>query len=196
MINFNHFNINILSFFISLLIFLILISAINISETKIKKEPNTLKNTSVSINNVENQIAKNEINKEEIKEWKIEIDALELKADIIEIEGTTPNKEFVGHINKTSILGQNIALIAYNFGTDKNYFANLKDLKVGDKIKYIVNDKLLTYEVILNQIIEKDELEEKIKNDNQNYNCLKLFTYVKNINNKLRYVCAKEIIDR
>ena len=189
MINFNHFHISILSVFISSIIFIIIVSIINIPKKENKELENTL-NTSVSINNAENQTLEDEITVEQINKWKIEIDSLNIKANIIEIDGFTPNKEFVSHISKTSILGKNIALIAYNYGTDKNYFANLKDLIVGDKIRYIVNYRLLTYEVISNQIIEKESLEEIINDSNKNYNCLKLFTYVKNVDNKLRYVCA------
>ena len=195
MINFNSFHINILSVFISLIIFLLLISIINIPKNENKKNENkkleyTL-NISVSINNVKNEVLNHKINKEQITKWKIEINKLSLKADIIELDENTPNNYSVGHIKQTSILGNNIALIAYNFGTDKNYFANLKELSVGDKIIYTVNDKKFNYKVISNKIIEKNSLEEILKDNNKNERLLKLITYVKDIDNKLRYVLSK-----
>ena len=188
MINFNCFHVNIISAVISFFIFLILIFLINIPKGK---ESTNISNKNEFINDINNEVINFEINKEKIVKWKIEIESLNLEADIKDIEEIVPNKDSIGHFKQTSILGNNIALIAYNFGTEKNYFANLKDLSTGDKIKYIVNDKIITYEVISNKIIEKENLDMILKYNNDSYSLLKLFTYVKGIDDKLRYVLSK-----
>ena len=181
MINFKKSNVNILSFFISSIIFLIIISIINYPKTS------NINNSSINITNSINEEIK------EIEKWTIEIKSLGLKANINEIDGDTPTDNYVCHFKDTSILGDNIALIAFNYGKDKNYFANLKDLKIGDEIIYTVNDKVKKYKVSFNQIIEKQNLKSIIENNNTS--SLKLFTYVKNLSNNLRYVYAQETID-
>lgn len=181
MINFKKSNVNILSFFISSIIFLIIISIINYPKTS------NINSSSINITNSLDEEIK------EIEKWTIEIKSLGLKANINEIDGDTPTDDYVGHFKDTSILGDNIALIAFNYGKDKNYFANLKDLKIGDEIIYTVNDKVKKYKVSFNQIIEKQNLKSIIENNNTS--SLKLFTYVKNLSNNLRYVYAQETID-
>lgn len=181
MINFKKSNVNILSFFISSIIFLIIISIINYPKTS------NINNSSINITNSLDEEIK------EIEKWTIEIKSLGLKANINEIDGDTPTDDYVGHFKDTSILGDNIALIAFNYGKDKNYFANLKDLKIGDEIIYTVNDKVKKYKVSFNQIIKKQNLKSIIENNNTS--SLKLFTYVKNLSNNLRYVYAQETID-
>ena len=181
MINFKKSNVNILSFFISSIIFLIIISIINYPKTS------NINSSSINITNSLDEEIK------EIEKWTIEIKSLGLKANINEIDGDTPTDDYVGHFKNTSILGDNIALIAFNYGKDKNYFANLKDLKIGDEIIYTVNDKVKKYKVSFNQIIEKQNLKSIIENNNTS--SLKLFTYVKNLSNNLRYVYAQETID-
>ena len=189
--NFNKSNINILSFFISSIIFLIIIFFINYPKIINKNDLYIAENNTIS-----NEIEDKDIKETEIVKWSIEIKSLGIKANINQIEGDTPNEDYVGHFKDTSILGENIALIAFNFGSTKNYFANLKELKVGSEIIYTVNDKIKKYKVISNKIIAKESLKNIINDYNSNDNpCLKLFTYVKDLNNNLRYVYAQEIID-
>ena len=190
MINVNKFNVNILSFFISLIIFLFLISFINSPKLSNKNNLNIIENNNTTLN-----VAKNETVKEtEIKKWSIEIKSLGINANINQIEGSIPNDDYVGHFKSTDILGKNIALIAFNFGSKNNYFANLKELKIGDEVIYTVNDKVKKFKVVYNQIIEEESLKNVLEEHNNN-TCLKLFTYVKDLNNKLRYVYTEEIID-
>ena len=190
MINFNKFNVNILSFFISSIIFLIIISIINYPKPSNKNNLSIMKNSNIDLNEVKSETIK-EI---EITKWTIEIKSLGINANINQIEGNTPNEDYVGHFKDTDILGKNIALIAFNYGATNNYFANLKDLKAGDEVIYTVNDKIKKFKVIYNQIIEKESLKSILK-DYNNRECLKLFTYIKDLNNKLRYVYTEEIID-
>ena len=187
MINFNKFNVNILSFFISSIIFLILISIINYPKISNNNNLNIIKNNSIDSNEIESE------NIKEITKWTIEIKSLGIKANINQMEGVTPSEDYVGHFKDTDILGKNIALIAFNYGATKNYFANLKDLKAGEEVIYTVNNEIKKYRVISNQIIEKDSLNSILKDYNNGG--LKLFTYVKDLDNYLRYVYAQEIID-
>lgn len=228
MMNFNKSNINILSFFISSIIFLIIISILNypqiINKGKLASQTenapimnnNEIENTPVSdIENEElneneigkketnekvvskkaisEEIDKKEINEEEIEKWTIEIKSLGIRANINQIEGVTPSEHYVGHFKDTDILGKNIALIAFNYGAINNYFANLKDLKAGEEVIYTVNSEIKKYKVISNQIIQEESLNSILKDSNNEG--LKLFTYVKDLDNYLRYVYAQEIID-
>ena len=186
MINFNKRNINILSFLVSSIIFIFIVSILNLPNQYSKS--NTMSNN--LFNKLEEQKSK-EIDLNEIKKWDLEIKSLNIKGPISEMEQDTPEEEYIGHFKQTSILGNNIALIAYNFGKTTNYFANLKELKVGDEIIYTVNDTVKKYKVCSNQIIEKENLNEILAEKNQSEDTLKLFTYVKDLDTKLRYICAK-----
>ena len=84
-------------------------------------------------------------NKENI--WQIEIPIIGLIAPIR--EGTTKEimDEFAGHFEHTAVEQGNIGLIAHNRGYPKNYFQNIKELNVGDKIYYTYQDKTRVYYV-------------------------------------------------
>ncbi len=71
-------------------------------------------------------------------------------------EGTTKEimDEYVGHFENTSLWDGNIGLAAHNRGYPVNYFANIKDLQIGDEIIYKVGDKSRTYLVNEITIIE------------------------------------------
>ena len=79
--------------------------------------------------------------KEDTKEqdWKIEIDKINLDAEIR--EGTTSEilNKYVGHFEESQKDKGNICLAAHNRGYEFNYFERLKELKKGDKIIYTYN---------------------------------------------------------
>ena len=191
--NYNRKNVNLISLFISLSIFLIIIYSLNglkkfkINQSKISNQSNSIK---------ENFEVKHDIKIEEIYNWKIIIENLNLEANIK--EGTIDEiiKENVGHYIESNKLYGNIALKAYNTGDNKNYFANLKELEIGDEIKYIVNDIETVFKVELNLIIENEEeyVEKQYKEDT-----ITLITYIKDLENKKRCVIAvkkdSQIID-
>ncbi len=91
---------------------------------------------------------------EENLDWYIEIPSINLKAKIE--EGTTKEvmDKFVGHFEETSTLKGNVGLAAHNRGYEKNYFADLKKLKEGDKIIYYYHGDYIEYEVKNTYIIE------------------------------------------
>lgn len=122
----------------------------------------TVNNSNVEFNNQENNnilqtenkntmeqlhldSGKESSNKENI--WQIEIPIIGLIAPIR--EGTTKEimDEFVGHFEHTAVEQGNIGLIAHNRGYPKNYFQNIKELNVGDKIYYTYQDKTRVYYV-------------------------------------------------
>lgn len=192
MINFNKKNVNIISVFISSIIFLIIFFILNYPSNKLK-EQNISENRSSVSNETLNSDILEDINVASIKEWSLEIKSLNLKGQIKEMDGEYPDEDYIGHFKESTILGNNIALIAYNFGKNKNIFANLKDVKPNEEIIYTVNDKIKKYKVISNQIIEKESLNFIINDNNENESILKLFTYVMDLDDKIRYLCAKEI---
>lgn len=72
--------------------------------------------------------------------WYIEIPSINLKAPIREGVDSDNLKYYVGHFSDTAICYGNIGLAAHNRGYENNYFENLKELKIGDEIKYKNND--------------------------------------------------------
>ena len=99
-------------------------------------------------------------------------------------------KENVGHYTSSGITEGNISLKAFNIGENKKYFANLKELEIGDEIIYIVNQEKYTYKVISNTIINN---EEEWTSKNKSENTLTLITYIKDLENKKRCVIAKKV---
>ena len=201
-INYNKRNVNIISFIISIITFIIIIlildnlsqrqlnqfSYVNIiSEKEIQKEE-------VEKENLENKRQKidQDIKLEEIYKWNIEIEKLNINATIQ--EGTTYEvlNQSVGHVEKSNILNGIVALKAYNIGKGINYFANLKELIIGDEIKYEVNEEKRTYKVEENIILNKEKIKDKIQKIEKENNFLVLITYVKDMENKNRLVIAKE----
>ena len=201
-INYNKRNVNIISFIISIITFIIIIlildnlsqrqlnqfSYVNIiSEKEIQKEE-------VEKDNLENKRQKinQDIKLEEIYKWNIEIEKLNINATIQ--EGTTYEvlNQSVGHVEESNILNGIVALKAYNIGKGINYFANLKELIIGDEIKYEVNEEKRTYKVEENIILDKEKIKDKIKKIEKENNFLVLITYVKDMENKNRLVIAKE----
>lgn len=192
-INFNKRNINIVSFFISTVLFLTIISIINVFpskeyfsyETSIKY--NNLFNNGT---NIINEIGSSDnIKLNDIYEWKVEIEKINLVGNIT--EGTDENiiKNNIGHYSKSNILNGVVQLKAYNTGKQSNFFANLKELEIGDKVRYIVNNKETIYSVIGNKIINVSD-ENKIIESNRN-DMLVLMTFVKDLPDSLRCVVCK-----
>ena len=97
--------------------------------------------------------------KEDAKEqdWQIEIDKINLKAEIK--EGTTSEilNKYVGHFEESQKDKGNICLAAHNRGYEFNYFERLKELKKGDKIVYTYNGIKRTYNVNLVSVIKETD---------------------------------------
>ena len=131
----------------------------------------------------------NEINIEETQEWKIEIPAISLIANISEgIEEQILNK-YVGHFSTTPKIDGNVGLAAHNRGFDVNYFANLKNLKGGEEIIYTYGEITKTYVVEKN--IKISEIDWSYL-ENSNENKITLITCIENEPEYRRCVQATE----
>lgn len=185
MINYSKKNINIISFIVTTIIFFIIILTLN--SLKFSKQK-------VEIANNQENVLQNDVNQEikleSITIWKIIIEKLNLQADIKEGTKDEIIKENVGHYTSSGITEGNISLKAFNIGENKKYFANLKELEIGDEVIYIVNQEKYTYKVISNTIINN---EEEWTSKNKSENTLTLITYIKDLENKKRCVIAKKV---
>ena len=144
-------NVNLISIIISAIIFLL----INLFINNFFKIIST-KNQSLISENIEE---KND-NKDITENWYIEINAINLRAPIKEGTDMEILNTVVGHFEETPLTTGNVGLAGHNRGYEKNYFEKVKDLKIGEEIKYKYNDFEKIY------IIDKIEI---IKNTNWRY---------------------------
>ena len=196
--------INIVSFAITLIIFILINNFQNISNLnkilrnqrikvefkteELDKLENQEKDKKENVNeNVNNQERENKSNqskeaKESVKaiersEWKLEIPKINVNANIK--EGTTKEilDEAIGHFEETAIENGNVGVAAHNRGYKLNYFENLKELKEGDIIKYKHESFEKEYEII-SHIIIKDTDFSMLENTRENR--ITLITCVEN----------------
>ena len=182
--------INILSFIITIILFLILNSFIS-------------QNSVISIGNVPNVISKIEFPKSlskvkekndekldiEIGNWYIEIPSINLKAPIAEGTDKDTLNTKVGHFNETDKTVGNVGLAAHNRGYEYNYFEKLKKLKINDEIIYKYENFEKKYLITKIEIIKNTDwsyLEETEKNK------ITLITCVENEPQYRRCVQAEE----
>lgn len=145
-------------------------------EYTITEEENSIKET-------------DEINLEGTTEWKIEIPAISLTANISEgIDEQTLNK-YVGHFSATPKIEGNVGLAAHNRGYEVNYFANLKYLKGGEEIIYTYGEITKTYVVEKN--IKISEIDWSYL-ENSNKNKITLITCIENQPEYRRCIQATE----
>lgn len=193
--------INIVSFVISIIIFLIVnlfFSNMYIFTTKgifkisfkvnngyIQRDSNYVEDT-----NTEKTIEEEVENKND--EWYLEIPCINLKANIK--EGTTKEimEDYIGHFEETKKDIGNIGLAAHNRGYKNNYFQNLKELKENDEIYYKDKNKKRKYVVIKNIIIKDTDWTNLEESDG---NIITLITCVENQPEYRRCVQGKEKIE-
>lgn len=141
-------NINIITLFISIVIFIFLNLLINSFTVQSFTEDNQQISSEDSISeNIidENESigAENEGNEEITTQnlnWYIEIPSIYLKAPIEESTNMEILNEYVGHFEDTSKTTGNIGLAGHNRGYKNNYFENLNKVQKGEEIKYKYND--------------------------------------------------------
>ena len=193
--------INIVSFIISIIIFLIVnlfFSNMYIFTTKgifkisfkvnngyIQRNSNYVEDT-----NTEKIVEEKVENKDD--EWYLEIPCINLKANIK--EGTTKEimEDYIGHFEETEKDIGNIGLAAHNRGYKNNYFQNLKELKQNDEIYYKYKNEKRKYVVIKNIIIEDTDWTNLEESDG---NIITLITCVENQPEYRRCVQGKEKIE-
>lgn len=137
-------------------------------------------NANLSIEEIENINNEVEYLDEEIlknRKWCLEIENIELFAEIH--EGTTEEilDDFIGHFSSTPVNIGNVGLAAHNRGYKNNYFSRIKELKIGDKINYYINGNKFIYEVKEILIIYESDWSML---ENTNDNRITLITCVEN----------------
>lgn len=147
--------INLLSFFISIVIFIGSQLFFSNYDTFTKKSSlkagfeveNTIQETT-------NEVVE-EKTEEEKDTWYLEIPKINLKADIK--EGTTKEimENYIGHFEETKKDNGNVGLAAHNRGYKNNYFSRLKELREGDSIFYNYQGEIKEY-LVTKHVIIKD----------------------------------------
>lgn len=193
--------INIVSFIVSVISFLI----VNLFFSNIYMfTPESVFKESFKVDSENIQINPNEIEeitedekventdinkKKENAEWCLEIPSVNLKANIMESTTKEVMDDYIGHFEETSKDIGNVGLAAHNRGYKNNYFENLKQLKEGDKIYYKYQGVKREYLVIKHDII-KDTDWTRLENTNEN--TITLITCVENQPEYRRCIQGKE----
>lgn len=194
--NFSHKNILLISFIISILIFIFFDQIFFKNQNKFFE--NSLEkiipdNIEIELKTPNNTVAISEQYKNNIdtqKIWQIEIPKINLVAPIA--EGTSANimNEYVGHFEETPKNKGNIGLAAHNRGYKVNYFQDLKLLQKGDLIIYTYNGEISKYSV--NELgIIKDTDWSKLESSSQDK--LTLITCLKDEPEYRRYIQAVKL---
>ena len=151
--NFSHKNILLISFIISILIFIFFNQIFFKYQNKFFE--NSLEkiipdNIEIELKTPNSTVAISEQYQNNIdtqKIWQIEIPKINLVAPIAEGTSTNIMNEYVGHFEETPKNKGNIGLAAHNRGYKINYFRDLKLLQKGDLIIYTYNGEISKYSV-------------------------------------------------
>lgn len=120
------------------------------------------------------------------------IDKIGLKASIKEGSDNKTLKDYIGHIDGTSLYDGNVGLAAHNRGNKYSYFARINELENGDIITYQTKFYNRTYKVNNMQVIFETDwslLEDTIENK------ITLITCIANKKNQRLCVQATEITE-
>lgn len=120
----------------------------------------------------------------------LKIEKIGLKATVKEGSNSKILKDYIGHIEGTSLYDGNICLAAHNRGNKYSYFARLNELKNGDIVKYTTN--FYTREYKINSIKTIFETDLTIL-ENTNENKITMITCIKNKRNQRLCVQAVQI---
>lgn len=194
--NFSHKNIILISFIISILIFIFFNQIFFKNQNKFFE--NSLEkiipdNIEIELKTPNSTVAISEQYQNNIdtqKIWQIEIPKINLVAPIA--EGTSANimNEYVGHFAETPKNKGNIGLAAHNRGYKINYFQDLKLLQKGDLIIYTYNGEISKYSV--NELgIIKDTDWSKLESSSQDK--LTLITCLEDEPEYRRYIQAVKL---
>lgn len=148
------------------------------------------------ISNIENNIKDNDekkgddIMEEDLGNWYIQISSINLEAPIEEGTSMEVLNNKVGHFEETDLENGNVGLAGHNRGYEKNYFKNLKNVKIDDEIFYKHEDFEKRYIIDTIEIIQNTDWSYLRKTDE---NKITLITCVENEANLRRCVQATEI---
>lgn len=195
--------INLISMFVSVIIFVFvqlfiskyeffthkgLLKAGFYVENKIQNNIENNEKNLININNTVNNIKNNTNNNEQ--DWYIEIPSISLKANIKESTTQETLEDYVGHFEETPEISGNVCLAAHNRGYKNNYFAHIKELKNGEVIIYNYYGTIKKY-CVTNQTIIKDTQWDLLENTDENM--ITLITCVENQPEYRRCIQGKEI---
>ena len=194
--NFIHKNILLISFIISILIFIFFNQIFFKNQNKFFE--NSLEkiipdNIEIELKTPNSTVAISEQYQNNIdtqKIWQIEIPKINLVAPIAEGTSTNIMNEYVGHFEETPKNKGNIGLAAHNRGYKINYFRDLKLLQKGDLIIYTYNGEISKYSV--NELgIIKDTDWSKLESSSQDK--LTLITCLEDEPEYRRYIQAVKL---
>lgn len=194
--NFSHKNIILISFIISILIFIFFNQIFFKNQNKFFE--NSLEkiipdNIEIELKTPNSTVAISEQYQNNIdtqKIWQIEIPKINLVAPIAEGTSTNIMNEYVGHFEETPKNKGNIGLAAHNRGYKINYFRDLKLLQKGDLIIYTYNGEISKYSV--NELgIIKDTDWSKLESSSQDK--LTLITCLEDEPEYRRYIQAVKL---
>ncbi len=194
--NFSHKNILLISFIISILIFIFFNQIFFKNQNKFFE--NSLEkiipdNIEIELKTPNSTVAISEQYQNNIdtqKIWQIEIPKINLVAPIAEGTSTNIMNEYVGHFEETPRNKGNIGLAAHNRGYKINYFRDLKLLQKGDLIIYTYNGEISKYSV--NELgIIKDTDWSKLESSSQDK--LTLITCLEDEPEYRRYIQAVKL---
>lgn len=190
--------INILSFFISIVIFIFIQIFFSNYDTFLYKSSlkagfeveNVIQETKEQVNNT-NETVKEKIT-EDVNTWCLEIPKINLKANIS--EGTTKEvmEDYIGHFEETTKENGNVGLAAHNRGYKNNYFQKIKQLKEGDSIFYTYKGETKEY-LVTKHVIIKDTDWTYLENTEKN--TITLITCVENEPEYRRCIQGEEKIE-
>ena len=188
--NFSHKNILLISFIISILIFIFFNQIFFKNQNKFFE--NSLEkiipdNIEIELKTPNSTVA---ISEQYQNIWQIEIPKINLVAPIAEGTSTNIMNEYVGHFEETPKNKGNIGLAAHNRGYKINYFRDLKLLQKGDLIIYTYNGEISKYSV--NELgIIKDTDWSKLESSSQDK--LTLITCLEDEPEYRRYIQAVKL---
>lgn len=149
---------------------------------------NNKKNSNNIVNSIKNNTNNNTNNNEQ--NWYIEIPSINLKANIKEGTEKETLEDYVGHFEETAKINGNVGLAGHNRGYKNNYFAHIKELKSGETIIYNYYGNVKKY-YVTNQTIIKDTQWDLLENTDEN--TITLITCVENQPEYRRCIQGKEI---
>lgn len=158
MINYTRKDINVITFIISILIFIFINSFFQIVESKSFNQdfsqPEEVVSEATQTPTTEIIDTPTEKVEETKNEWTLTIPVINLEAPISEGTSSENLNKFVGHFEDTDLFDGNVGLAAHNRGYPVNYFQNIKRLKKGDEIYYKYNGKERIYVVDKIEVIK------------------------------------------
>lgn len=120
----------------------------------------------------------------------LEIQKIGLRANIKEGSNSKVLKEYIGHIEGTSVYDGNVCLAAHNRGNKYSYFARLNELKKGDIVTYKTRFYERQYKVDNIQVIFETDWRNL---ENTEENKITMITCIANKRNQRLCVQAVEI---